>query len=116
MFPKDGYWRSEIFTEKFYSCLRADSCIGHDNYTNYLGECETGYEGPLCQSCKDEYSRSAKNTCVICPDLVSNIVRAVGLAIGMILGAVLMIRSTIQAANKSNRLFSVYLKIFANYL
>ena len=70
MAPREGYWRSNKYTDKFLACPNPDACIGSDPppNLNYLGNCATGYTGNLCQSCAEGYSRSYGNTCGSCPD------------------------------------------------
>mmetsp|Transcript_19933 Transcript_19933/g.3252 ORF Transcript_19933/g.3252 Transcript_19933/m.3252 type:complete len:97 (+) Transcript_19933:269-559(+) len=48
IFPRSSYWRSGKYSDNFIQCLRPESCIGHNNYTNYKGECEAGYRSNLC--------------------------------------------------------------------
>ena len=61
--PKATYWRSNKFSDKFYSCPNPDACTGSEAppNLNYLGDCATGYTGNMCQSCAEGYSRTSAN-------------------------------------------------------
>ena len=62
---KSGFWRSNVNSTNIYICEPiSESCIGGYNST-----CNTGYRGPLCQSCDvsdDIYSKSLGNLCILC--------------------------------------------------
>lgn len=116
MYPLSGYWRSSEYTDKFFSCLLTSACTGNDNKASKIGVCDTGYESNLCQSCQDGYSRTSKNTCGVCPNSTINALRLSGIAIGVVLLVVIMVRSTLKSAAKPKELHSVYIKILTNYL
>jgi hypothetical protein len=99
-----------------FECLRPESCLGHQNYNNSLGACDIGYVGNLCQSCDKDYSRIAKDTCGLCPDEVSNATRLAGIMILVVCVAAFMVRSTLSSAHKPKEIYSVYFKIFMNYM
>ena len=45
--PKEGFWRSNNFTDSIYYCSgEMNSCLG-----GYSSECELGYKGALCKAC-----------------------------------------------------------------
>ena len=48
MYPDSGWWRPHTEYDRFFACLRTESCIGHENFTNQLGECAEGYTGNMC--------------------------------------------------------------------
>jgi len=116
MYPLAGYWRSKNATDKFFSCPRAASCLGNENYTNSVGACGTGYTGNLCNTCVTDYSRTAKNTCQACPDPAVNGVRIAGLTVAVVILIVFLVKSTMSSALRPRELASVYLRILMNYL
>ncbi|EAR82002.2 transmembrane protein, putative (macronuclear) [Tetrahymena thermophila SB210] len=70
---KDGYWRSNRYSDNIYSC----NSLGckEDNINSKFG-CSIGYVGPLCDSCDSKadiwheiYSRDSNQKCKTCKSL-----------------------------------------------
>ena len=119
MVPKSGYWRYSESSDIFFPCPFYNACLNGEPENGQLaltGRCESGYEGNKCQSCRDGYTRVGKNECYACPDEAENIAILLLLAFVMIIGVVLLVKSTLKSANKPKSLHSVYLRIFVNYL
>eukprot|EP00359_Climacostomum_virens_P000523 CAMPEP_0204898508 /NCGR_PEP_ID=MMETSP1397-20131031/1335_1 /ASSEMBLY_ACC=CAM_ASM_000891 /TAXON_ID=49980 /ORGANISM="Climacostomum Climacostomum virens, Strain Stock W-24" /LENGTH=1022 /DNA_ID=CAMNT_0052066371 /DNA_START=57 /DNA_END=3125 /DNA_ORIENTATION=- len=116
LFPISGYWRSSEATDKIFSCLLEEACLGNENYTSKTGVCEDGYESNLCQSCRSGWSRTSKNTCQLCPEESVNALRLSGIGLGVMIYVVIMVRSTLLSASKPKELHSVYIKVLTNYL
>lgn len=70
----------------------------------------------MCQSCDTDYSRTAKNTCDKCTDPEINGLRLSGIMIIMVTIIVVMVRSTLASAFKKKEAYSIYFKIFMNYV
>ena len=67
--PRAGYWRSNLTSENFLTCFRHKSCQSTeiiDDIDDYLGKCETGYQGKICGECNDGYVRRALMVCEKC--------------------------------------------------
>jgi hypothetical protein len=62
---------------------------------NSLGACADGYTGYLCTDCNIGYSRTGNYECSACPDNTSNALKMIGLLIVLLIGLVLLIRSTL---------------------
>lgn len=61
-----GYWRKNSLSESILPCpFGSNACIGGSGTSNEL--CNTGYTGPLCAVCEDEYYPvSSSLTCEKC--------------------------------------------------
>ena len=97
--PSPGYWRRSNETDNFLKCESEDACLGMvapDN--NPRGSCSTGYQGILCSDCAAGFSRVNKYDCAQCPDKVNNLLRMIGILIGVIFLLVLMVKSTLDGA------------------
>lgn len=95
--PKPGYWRSDPNSKNFLQCPKIDACIPYNEtlyqeasnlsststlvndinvlvslgaFTDYIytGNCETGFSGPYCNSCGQEYGKMGKMNCILCAD------------------------------------------------
>lgn len=119
MVPRAGYWRSSQFTAKFFACPNPSACEGSHlppRELSYTGDCNEGYEGNLCQSCAENYSRSSKSECAACPEPYINAIRLSGIAFGTLLAVVILVKTSLASARQPKALHSIYLKIFMNYL
>ena len=66
MVPEPGYWRSSIYSDKFWKCPYNDACLGSPvslKYLDYTGACLKGYKGNMCHSWDSGYSRTLDNQC-----------------------------------------------------
>ena len=52
-------------------CPGEEVCLGGDE-NNKLGKCATGYRGPLCGDCADNFSKKDSFKCAKCPPRVRN--------------------------------------------
>jgi len=119
MVPRSGYWRSSQLTSKFFACPYPAACEGSPHPPedlSYTGECEHGYEGNLCQSCAENYSRSSKSECAPCPAPYLNALRLGGILFGTLIAVVILVKTSLASARQPKALHSIYLKIFMNYL
>ena len=115
--PKPGYWRSSNTSDNFIGCLFASACLGYEStYNNSLGACFSGYQGYLCADCEVGYSRSGDYECAKCPNPILNVVQLVLILLAVIVGIVIMIRSTLAGALQRKNIQSVYIKILMNHL
>lgn len=118
MVPEPGYWRSKPSSALFWKCPNEDACLG-SNTTSLLtltGDCAEGYYGNMCNGCLSGFSRSARATCSKCPDQSINIIRVIGIAIAAALVIAFLIKMSLISAHKVRSHYSIYLKIFVNYL
>ena len=116
MYPRPNYWRAFNDTDVFYQCPNKDACLGSPDHRNPFGNCEEGYTGHMCQSCKNGYSRSSENTCGVCPEPAVNVIRLLGIGIGVFIGCCFLVKTTISSAHYPKALHSIYIKIFTNYI
>jgi hypothetical protein len=115
--PDSGYWRPSKYTDSIFACPNSAACLGSPHIKPSLtGECYEGYRGNKCQACDNGYSRTTENVCGKCPDNVSNAFRLIGMIGVLALICGVLVRSSIQTAYESAAVYSIYLKIFANYL
>jgi len=57
--PAPGYWRASSKSSNFIACLYQSACLGMIPPTNNpQGSCAEGYEGVMCSSCQEGYTRS----------------------------------------------------------
>jgi hypothetical protein len=117
MVPKAGYWRADIYSSVFFPCLSPEACIGSGVYTeiSLQGDCAEGYEGNLCDSCKNNHSKTGKNICAICPDFLSNAFITALIALFALCFLAVVITISIKSANRPNSVLAIYLKILLNY-
>ncbi|CAG9323996.1 unnamed protein product [Blepharisma stoltei] len=116
IYPKAGYWRVSNLTDNFLACPNSHACLGGIDSNNSVGTCKKGYQGNLCQSCEEGYSRNGEDTCSKCPNPVTNSLILVGMITLALFIVLIMTRSSIKSAYKPKSLTSVYIKIFMNYL
>ena len=117
IYPIEGYWRVSNFTDILYSCPISDACLGfNNNYSNYIGTCAVGYYGNLCGACEIGYSLSSSGKCSRCPSPELNIVISLLLIIFVLSIIVILVKSTLKSAFSPTSLYSIYIKIFTNYL
>lgn len=57
-----GYWRSNYFSTSILECFMPNACLGN--------ECNEGYEGPLCDTCKANYFKSFNYDCIKCKSAI----------------------------------------------
>ena len=116
MYPRKGYWRYSTLTDVFYKCPIDGACLGSIDKQSYTGICEEGYRGNLCHSCNITYSKSFDGSCRECPNQGENFLVLLLLVAVILLGSFLLIKSTIKSAYEPKSLYSIYFKIFMNYL
>ena len=68
---RQGYWRSENDSTNILECpWDAESCLGGQSSGD--ASCGSGYHGPLCAICEDDYHYvSSSRTCEPCDDTAS---------------------------------------------
>jgi hypothetical protein len=71
MVLRQGYWRSDDDSTNIVECpWDVESCLGGES--NGDASCGSGYRGPLCAICEDEYHFvSSSQTCEQCDDTAS---------------------------------------------
>ena len=99
-----------------YSCPLSEACLGYLNTSDYTGTCAAGYQGHKCNVCEIGYSLASSGKCSQCPSTEVNIVLLIFIVIFVVFVAFIMVRSTLQSAFSPKSLYSIYIKIFTNYL
>ncbi|CAG9312607.1 unnamed protein product [Blepharisma stoltei] len=115
--PKPGYWRDNMYTDKFWKCPHSPACLGSPDKNNIslTGECEKAYKGNKCQSCLIGYVHTVENKCEECPDTAYNILTITGITFGLMIISFAIVKTTREAAFRPKSVISIYLKIFFNY-
>ena len=90
--------------------------MGSLSESDFTGTCAKGYTGNKCLGCEVGYSRTGSDKCGACPNPTENAVIIVFLALFVFFIAVVLVRSTIKSAYSPSALYSIYIKIFTNYL
>ena len=119
MVPKQGYWRANVYSARFYDCPNPDACIGSPlppDPISLAGECQQGYYGNLCNGCLSEFSRQNQNECLPCPSFTINTIRMGGIAIGVFIALIVIVKTAINSAKKQRSYYSIFIKIMLNYL
>jgi hypothetical protein len=116
MAPKKGYWRPNNETDDFFACPNKAACLGGEDPYDPIGLCEVGYYSNMCSGCISGYSRFGSIECLECPSPNLSFLVFTALMIGMTGFGIVFIKSAINSAYKPKSLFSVYIKIFMNYL
>ena len=115
--PSPGYWRRSNTTENFLKCENGAACIGMVEPDNDpKGSCATGYQGIMCTDCEVGFSKINPYECEKCPPQAINALRLAGIATGVILLVVFLVRSTLNGAVQRKNVNSVYMKIMMNHL
>ena len=114
--PLPGYWRVNNYSEVVYACPVSSACLGSLNSSDYSGTCAAGYKGNMCGTCEIGYSLSSSGKCSACPSTEINILILLLLSGLIVLVGVVMVKSTLQSAFSAKSLYSIYIKIFTNYL
>ena len=115
--PKPGYWRSSNLTDNFIACLNPAACLGYVEPTNNnLGEWFTGYQGILWADWEVNFSRTGTYECAKWPNPIWNATQLFLILLTVIIGIVVIIRSTLNGALQMKNLQSVYIKILMNHL
>ena len=114
--PSPGYWRSSYFSAILYRCPISEACLGNSTESDYLGTCREGYEGIMCSSCIGGYIKSLNGNCSVCPSQSSRILLILVLVGVIIIFCMVLIKTTIRSAFSSKELYSIYIKIFTNYV
>ena len=119
MVPKKGYWRSNQLSPEFWECPYEDSCLGSPEPPqplNLIGKCAEGYFGNLCNGCTSGFSRQSSSECAKCPPLYQNSIRITGIAVGIFIALIIIIRTAINSAKKPRSYYSIFIKILLNYI
>ncbi|KAL4483524.1 hypothetical protein ABPG72_016805 [Tetrahymena utriculariae] len=140
---KEGYWRSNEFTDNIYFCVNKPSnCKGSLEGNRFY--CDEGKVGPLCESCDiyekvwdTKYMKSGKYDCVKCNDVQNKtfVLPIIGIFLFILAYVVFSINMSIKmsklysysyyfrmskilVSNKSSMqdISSFYLKILLNYI
>ena len=114
--PKPGYWRSSNASEIVYACPLAGACLGNSTATDGIGQCSEGYEGVMCSSCMGGYTKTSNGYCNVCPSKGSNVVILLVIIGVVLLLCIILIKTTIRSAFSTKEHYSIYIKIFTNYL
>jgi len=118
MVPEPGYWRSREDTDVFWPCPNEKACLG-SNITGKLqptGICAPGYYGNMCNGCLAGYFRSSRGICSKCPDPALSMFKTAGVGLLFLLFILFVIKMSLISAHKVSSQFSIYMKIFVNYL
>lgn len=118
MVPEPGYWRSMEDTDVFWPCPNEKACLG-SNTTGKLeptGICAPGYYGNMCNGCLGGYFRSSRNICSECPDPALSLFKTVCVGLLALLFIMFVIKMSLISAHRTSSQFSIYMKIFVNYL
>ena len=82
---KPGYWRPTVMTASIYECPYESACVGGSSNDT----CASGYEGPLCAVCSDNYYFSSNdNECLKCSESGLNVA---GIVVISLLAVVLFV-------------------------
>ena len=111
---KKGYYRTHYLSEIVYPCALADACKGNDQ--GWQTECLDGYTGITCAVCKKGYTKSGSGKCNKCPDPAANYILLVGILVAVVFICVVLVKSSIKSAFVPKSKYSIYIKIFTNYL
>ena len=119
MVPREGYWRSDLLSAKFWKCPYEPACLGSPEPPqglSLLGKCADGYFGNLCNGCRSGYTRQGSTECGKCPPVYQNAIRVTGIGIGVFVVLIIVIRTVINSAKKLRSYFSIFIKILLNYI
>ena len=115
--PKPGYWRSSLTSDTFISCLYSGACLGYVSPSNNkLGEWFEGYQGVLWADWAANFSKTSSYKWGKCPNPTWNIIRLLLIFLAIIIGIILIVRSTLSGALQKKNLQSVYIKLLMNHL
>ena len=112
--PRAGYWRASNSTELFLACPYAAACLESATVLSTAGQCSTGYEGNMCQTCSVGYFRWSRVRCSKCPNSALRTVGQLFVWIAVFLLVFLLLKLCSRASSTS--LSFLYIKIFLNYL
>lgn len=59
-----GFWRENYFSATILECNIEGSCLGN--------HCNDGYEGPLCDTCINNYFKQPQVGCIKCESALSS--------------------------------------------
>jgi len=133
---KKGFWKADILTKNIYSCTPyPGSCLLGDDDIYKI--CDTGYIGPLCQTCDHGFAKYGSNQCRPCLSQERNYFEIFGIAVGFTILLCLYIKSlfviyieqiylirlnfnnSMHFLDKSfaikKMILGAYIKIFVNY-
>ena len=116
VFPKKGYWRPSEFTDKFFKCPNEEACLGGVESHSYTGECLEGYRGNMCSGCQRGYSYTLTRECQKCPGKEENAAILLGILLGIIVFAAILVFASIKMATKPTKRYSILFKILLNYI
>ena len=114
--PLPGYWRSSNYSNVVYPCTNPQVCLGNTTETDYMGGCSEGYYGILCEICAAGYTNAGNGYCSACPSLGSNIAISLAILVFITFGCTMLIITTIKSAFYPKKMYSIYIKIFTNYI
>ena len=114
--PTPGHWRSSNVSTLVYSCPVPEACLGNSTAEDYIGTCSEGYYGIMCSSCSPGYTKSSTGYCSLCPSQALNIVILLFIIVVVLFFCIILIKTTIKSAFSHKELYSIYIKIFTNYL
>jgi len=84
IYPEAGGWRPDQLFEEVLRCPRAESCLGHMNFSSEVGYCAEQYTGNVCQVCAEGAGRMGRDGCISCLSSSAQEGRAAGLSIGVL--------------------------------
>ena len=116
LLPNPGYWRSSNLSEILYLCPVSQSCLGSITASDYQDSCSEGYYGIMCNSCKGGYEKINDGTCGICPSQSENVIISLLVIFILIFLSGVLIKTSIKSAFSPKAMYSIYIKIFTNYV
>lgn len=115
--PKPGYWRASNTSINFLSCFNPAACFGRISISDSpLGNCTYEYQGILCASCRENYSRDSQFRCAPCPKPWKNILLISIIFVVTLAAIVFLVKYTISSAKSQKSPFSIYMKVLINHL
>eukprot|EP00210_Caulerpa_lentillifera_P003978 g3796.t1 len=114
--PNEGYWHKSPCQDKIKKCIVEEACklknrehellkymrsFQHCNLTNSsLGEygekqCNKGYEGRLCGSCKESYGSTSTFECIKCSNVIVSILSVMGITLYLLGSSSLTIKGVL---------------------
>ena len=76
----------------------------------------TGFTGIKCAACERGYTLSGSGTCDLCPNESLNTFLIILCILAEILVCVIIVKSSIKSAFTPSAVYSIYIKIFTNYM
>jgi hypothetical protein len=114
IYPRAGYWRSSELTKDFYECVYKESCLQGSSFDQAY-KCQTGYEGLLCNNCREGYHKRSSRECAECPEPWLNALMISLAGVLTVSMHVVLVASTIRNATKKQSASALHFKLLVNY-